>query len=46
MQTDDGQIVEPYSVSAGLDYPGIGPLHAFLAEEKRAEVLAVTTKKR
>ena len=42
MQTDDGQIVEPYSVSAGLDYPGIGPLHAFLAEEKRAEVLAVT----
>lgn len=42
MQTPDGQIVEPYSVSAGLDYPGIGPLHAFLAEEKRAEVLAVT----
>lgn len=42
MQTDDGQIVEPYSVSAGLDYPGIGPLHAFLAEEGRAEVLAVT----
>ena len=42
MQTDDGQIGEPYSVSAGLDYPGIGPLHAFLAEEKRAEVLAVT----
>lgn len=42
MQTPDGQIVEPYSVSAGLDYPGIGPLHAFLAAEKRAEVLAVT----
>lgn len=42
MQTADGQIVEPYSVSAGLDYPGIGPLHAFLAEEKRTEVLAVT----
>lgn len=42
MQTEDGQITEPYSVSAGLDYPGIGPLHAFLAEEKRAEVLAVT----
>ena len=42
MQTDDGQIVEPYSVSAGLDYPGIGPLHAHLAVVKRAEVLAVT----
>lgn len=42
MQTEDGQITEPYSVSAGLDYPGIGPLHAYLAEEGRAEVLAVT----
>lgn len=42
MQTPDGQIVEPYSISAGLDYPGIGPLHAFLAESGRAEVLAVT----
>lgn len=42
MQTDDGQIVEPYSVSAGLDYPGIGPLHAHLAVEKRAKVVAVT----
>ncbi len=42
MQTADGQIIEPYSVSAGLDYPGIGPLHAYLAEEKRTEVLAVT----
>lgn len=42
MQTPDGQIVEPYSVSAGLDYPGIGPLHAFLADEKRSEVLAIT----
>lgn len=42
MQTPDGQIVEPYSISAGLDYPGIGPLHAFLAEEKRTEVLAIT----
>ena len=42
MQTPDGQIVEPYSVSAGLDYPGIGPLHAFLAEEGRSEVYAVT----
>ena len=42
MQTPDGQIVEPYSISAGLDYPGIGPLHAFLATSGRAEVLAVT----
>ena len=42
MQTPDGQIVEPYSVSAGLDYPGIGPLHAYLAETGRTEVLAVT----
>ncbi len=42
MQTPDGQITEPYSISAGLDYPGIGPMHAFLAEEGRSEVLAVT----
>jgi tryptophan synthase beta chain len=42
MQTDDGQITEPYSISAGLDYPGIGPLHAFLAESHRSEVLAIT----
>ena len=42
MQTEDGQITEPYSVSAGLDYPGIGPLHAYLSEEGRTEVLAVT----
>jgi tryptophan synthase beta chain len=42
MQTPDGQITEPYSISAGLDYPGIGPLHAFLAESKRSEVLAIT----
>lgn len=42
MQTSDGQIVEPYSISAGLDYPGIGPLHAFLATSGRAEVMAVT----
>lgn len=41
MQTPDGQITEPYSISAGLDYPGIGPLHAFLAESKRSEVLAI-----
>ena len=41
MQDDDGQIQEPYSISAGLDYPGVGPLHAFLAECKRSEVLAI-----
>lgn len=42
MQTPDGQIIEPYSISAGLDYPGIGPLHAFLATSGRAEVLPIT----
>lgn len=41
MQNEDGQIEEPYSVSAGLDYPGIGPLHANLYATKRAEVVAV-----
>ena len=41
MQTEDGQITEPYSVSAGLDHPGIGPLHAYLSDEGRLEVLAV-----
>ena len=41
MQNSDGQIEEPYSISAGLDYPGIGPLHAHLASTKRATVLAV-----
>ncbi len=42
MQTPDGQIVEPYSISAGLDYPGVGPLHAYLATSGRADVAAVT----
>ena len=42
MQTEDGQITEPYSVSAGLDYPGIGPIHAHLAETGRAQVVAIT----
>ncbi len=42
MQSEDGQIEEPYSISAGLDYPGVGPLHAHLASVGRAEVLAVT----
>jgi tryptophan synthase beta chain len=41
MQNEDGQIEEPYSISAGLDYPGIGPLHAFLSGNKRVNVLAV-----
>jgi len=42
MQTDDGQIIEPYSISAGLDYPGVGPLHSYLATSGRSEVLAIT----
>ena len=42
MMTNDGQIVEPYSISAGLDYPGVGPLHAFFAKCGRTKVLAVT----
>ncbi|SET12894.1 tryptophan synthase subunit beta [Hymenobacter actinosclerus] len=42
MQDEDGQITEPYSLSAGLDYPGIGPLHAFLADSKRARFISVT----
>ncbi|MCX6220174.1 MAG: tryptophan synthase subunit beta [Bacteroidia bacterium] len=41
MQSEDGQIEEPYSISAGLDYPGIGPMHANLAATKRATILAV-----
>lgn len=41
MQDADGQILEPYSISAGLDYPGIGPMHANLASMRRATVLAV-----
>ena len=42
MQTKDGQIIEPYSISAGLDYPGVGPLHAHLLETKRAEFMSIT----
>lgn len=41
MQDEDGQITEPYSISAGLDYPGIGPMHANLAKQHRATVLAI-----
>jgi tryptophan synthase beta chain len=41
MQTEDGQVVEPHSISAGLDYPGIGPVHAHLHEIGRAEFVGV-----
>ena len=41
LQDENGQIKEPYSISAGLDYPGIGPLHAHLAKERRAQVMAI-----
>jgi len=42
MQTPDGQVIEPHSISAGLDYPGIGPFHAYLFMEKRAEFFSIT----
>lgn len=42
MQSEDGQITEPYSISAGLDYPGIGPMHANLFSQKRAEFLSIS----
>ncbi|WP_031427848.1 tryptophan synthase subunit beta [Flavimarina sp. Hel_I_48] len=42
MQTPDGQITEPYSISAGLDYPGVGPMHAHLFRSKRGEFISVT----
>jgi tryptophan synthase beta chain len=42
MQTEDGQVVEPYSISAGLDYPGIGPMHAHLFESGRVQFLSAT----
>lgn len=42
MQTEDGQITEPYSISAGLDYPGVGPMHAHLYETKRAQFISIT----
>ena len=45
MQTDDGQVIEPHSISAGLDYPGIGPLHAHLYESGRGIFLSATDKK-
>lgn len=42
MQTEDGQVIEPYSISAGLDYPGIGPLHAHLFDVGRVQFLSAT----
>lgn len=42
MQTDDGQVIEPYSISAGLDYPGIGPFHAHLFDSGRATFYGIT----
>lgn len=42
MQTEDGQITEPYSISAGLDYPGVGPMHAHLFKTGRAEFISIT----
>jgi tryptophan synthase beta chain len=42
MQTEDGQVIEPHSISAGLDYPGVGPLHAHLFESKRGTFLSAT----
>ena len=45
MQTEDGQVMEPHSISAGLDYPGIGPLHAHLHESGRAVYMSATDNK-
>jgi tryptophan synthase beta chain len=42
MQTEDGQVVEPHSISAGLDYPGIGPLHAHLFDSGRGQFFSAT----
>jgi len=42
MQTNDGQITEPYSISAGLDYPGVGPMHAHLFKSGRAQFVSIT----
>lgn len=44
MQTQDGQITEPYSISAGLDYPGVGPMHANLFTSGRGEFISITDK--
>jgi tryptophan synthase beta chain len=42
MQSTDGQITEPYSISAGLDYPGVGPMHANLYATGRAQFISIT----
>ncbi|AEV34059.1 tryptophan synthase, beta subunit [Owenweeksia hongkongensis DSM 17368] len=42
MQTEDGQIIEPHSISAGLDYPGIGPIHSHLHETNRVKYVSIT----
>ncbi|MEY5047324.1 MAG: hypothetical protein RLZZ175_683 [Bacteroidota bacterium] len=42
MQSEDGQVIEPYSISAGLDYPGIGPMHAHLFDSKRGKFISIT----
>ncbi len=42
MQDEDGQIIEPYSISAGLDYPGVGPLHAWLSDSGKADYIPAT----
>src|SRR6267142_2709122 len=42
IQTEDGQVIEPYSISAGLDYPGIGPMHAHLFEVGRVQFMSAT----
>ncbi|HEY9607515.1 MAG TPA: pyridoxal-phosphate dependent enzyme, partial [Allocoleopsis sp.] len=42
LQDEDGQVIEPHSVSAGLDYPGVGPEHSYLKDSERAEYYAVT----
>ncbi len=42
MQNEDGQVTEPYSISAGLDYPGVGPMHSYLAQSGKASYISVT----
>lgn len=44
LQDDDGQVIEPHSISAGLDYPGVGPEHSYLKDSQRAEYYSVTDK--
>jgi tryptophan synthase beta chain len=44
LQDEDGQVIEPHSISAGLDYPGVGPEHSFLKDSHRAEYYSVTDK--